>query len=130
MRELRNNAQNRVLFGCHVGKIHIGLVTRSAKCWCYVHSTICSCAFHCFLITISHRTSLLDLFLVKPGRRFCMLTRKKERFWRGSNSRPSACKADVITTTPQNQTWHRWSKRVTVPRPQSIFIVGYTNYRV
>ena len=28
----------------------------------------------------------------------------KERFWRGSNSRPSACKADVITTTPQNQT--------------------------
>ena len=24
------------------------------------------------------------------------------RFWRGSNSRPSACKADVITTTPQN----------------------------
>ena len=29
---------------------------------------------------------------------------KSERFWRGSNSRPSACKADVITTTPQNQT--------------------------
>ena len=27
----------------------------------------------------------------------------KVRFWRGSNSRPSACKADVITTTPQNQ---------------------------
>ena len=26
----------------------------------------------------------------------------KVRFWRGSNSRPSACKADVITTTPQN----------------------------
>ena len=29
---------------------------------------------------------------------------KTERFWRGSNSRPSACKADVITTTPQNPT--------------------------
>ena len=28
---------------------------------------------------------------------------KSARFWRGSNSRPSACKADVITTTPQNQ---------------------------
>ena len=27
---------------------------------------------------------------------------KEPRFWRGSNSRPSACKADVITTTPQN----------------------------
>ena len=27
------------------------------------------------------------------------------RFWRGSNSRPSACKADVITTTPQNPVW-------------------------
>ena len=26
----------------------------------------------------------------------------KMRFWRGSNSWPSACKADVITTTPQN----------------------------
>ena len=28
--------------------------------------------------------------------------KNKTRFWRGSNSRPSACKADVITTTPQN----------------------------
>ena len=34
-----------------------------------------------------------------------MKTRQgQNRFWRGSNSRPSACKADVITTTPQNQT--------------------------
>ena len=29
--------------------------------------------------------------------------RKKNRFLRGSNPRPSACKADVITTTPRNQ---------------------------
>ena len=28
---------------------------------------------------------------------------KKKRFVRGSNTRPSACKADVITTTPTNQ---------------------------
>lgn len=31
-----------------------------------------------------------------------VLRQKIPRFWRGSNSRPSACKADVITTTPQN----------------------------
>ena len=28
--------------------------------------------------------------------------KKKKRFPRGSNPRPSACKADVITTTPGN----------------------------
>ena len=33
----------------------------------------------------------------------CRISLKRERFWRGSNSRPSACKADVITTTPRNQ---------------------------
>ena len=32
------------------------------------------------------------------------------RFWRGSNSRPSACEADVITTTPQNPpTFDMWT---------------------
>ncbi len=30
---------------------------------------------------------------------------KKERFERGLNSRPSACKADVITATPSNR-WY------------------------
>ncbi len=30
-------------------------------------------------------------------------TAKKERFERGLNSRPSACKADVITATPSNR---------------------------
>ena len=32
----------------------------------------------------------------------CMCA-NKNRSWRGSNPRPSACKADVITTTPHNQ---------------------------
>ena len=31
------------------------------------------------------------------------MTERKRRFLRGSNPRPSACKADVITTTPRNQ---------------------------
>lgn len=30
--------------------------------------------------------------------------KRKVRFLRGSNPRPSACKADVITTTPRNRT--------------------------
>ena len=37
--------------------------------------------------------------------------RKKLRFRRGSNSRPSACKADVITATPRNPLGQiRWSR--------------------
>ena len=42
-----------------------------------------------------------ERFGYKKGRR--RRRRKKKRFVRGSNPRPSACKADVITTTPTNQ---------------------------
>ena len=46
---------------------------------------------------------------------------KSERFWRGSNSRPSACKADVITTTPQNQT-----AMVVVKRSVCIMFINFS----
>ena len=39
---------------------------------------------------------------------------KAARFWRGSNSRPSACKADVITTTPQNHALNRQRSKLRV----------------
>ena len=54
--------------------------------------------------------------------------RKKSRFGRGSNPRPSACKADVITTTPPNQLkeWDLPNSSLTLPSPESVVTIVNT----
>ena len=46
---------------------------------------------------------VLDFYILNIFFVFRTKLHEKERFRRGSNSRPSACEADVITTTPRNR---------------------------
>ena len=72
----------------------------------FADSTLPSAIEPDYLINTVKQSSTIIIFHLLTI--FASNTEKTEwktgpRFWRGSNSRPSACKADVITTTPQNQ---------------------------